>query len=92
MITLADQLTTAVDDEVGQAGGGGGEGRLTTQWLAALRVKIFKAVVFEVFMAVVLSGCQCWSPRGGRREEGAAGTLLFEAVFRATGRPVLMLV
>ena len=31
-------------------------------------------------MAVVLSGCQCWSPRGGRREEGAAGTLLFEVL------------
>ena len=57
---------------------GGGEGRLTTQWLAALRVKIFKAVVFEVFMAVVLSGCQCWSPKGGRREKGVAGVLLFE--------------
>ena len=56
----------------------GGEGRLTTQWLAALRVKIFKAVVFEVFMAVVLSGCQCWSPKGGRREKGVAGALLFE--------------
>ena len=50
-------------------GGGGGEGRLTTQWLAALRVKVFKAVVFKLFMAVVLSGCQCWSQReeGGRR-------------------------
>ena len=33
-------------------------------------------------MAVVLSGCQCWSPRGGRREEGAAGTLLFEVLCR----------
>ena len=31
-------------------------------------------------MAVVLSECQCWSPRGGRREEGAAGTLLFEVL------------
>ena len=29
-------------------------------------------------MAVVLSGCQCWSPKGGRREKGAAGALLFE--------------
>ena len=58
----------------------GGEERLTTQWLAALRVKIFKAVVFEVFMAVVLSGCQCWSPKGGRREKGAAGALLFEVL------------
>ena len=60
------------------AGGGGGEGRLTTQWLAALRVKVFKAVVFKVFMAVVLSGCQCWSPKGGRREKGEAGALLFK--------------
>ena len=58
----------------------GGEGRLTTQWLAALRVKIFKAVVFEVFMAVVLSGCQCWSPKGGRREKRVAGALLFEVL------------
>ena len=33
-------------------------------------------------MAVVLSGCQCWSPRGGRREEGAAGTSLFEVLCR----------
>ena len=53
--------------------GGGGEGRLTTQWLAALRVKVFKAVVFKLFMAVVFSGCQCWS----QREKGEAGVLLF---------------
>ena len=33
-------------------------------------------------MVVVLSGCQCWSPRRGRREEGAAGTLLFEVLCR----------
>ena len=31
-------------------------------------------------MAVVLSGCQCWSPKGGRREKGAAGALLFEVL------------
>ena len=54
--------------------------RLTTQWLAALRVKIFKVVVFEVFVVVVLSGCQCWSPKGGSREKGAAGALLFEVL------------
>ena len=29
-------------------------------------------------MAVVLSGCQCWSPKGGRREKGEAGALLFK--------------
>ena len=29
-------------------------------------------------MAVVLSGCQCWSPKGRRREKGEAGALLFE--------------
>ena len=29
-------------------------------------------------MAVVLSGCQCWSPKGGRREKGVVGALLFE--------------
>ena len=33
-------------------------------------------------MAVVLSDCQCWSPRGGRREKGAAGALLFEVLCR----------
>ena len=31
-------------------------------------------------MAVVRSGCQCWSPKGGRREKGAAGALLFEVL------------
>ena len=33
-------------------------------------------------MAVVLSGCQCWSPKGGRREKGAAGVLLFGVLCR----------
>ena len=32
-------------------------------------------------MAVVLSGCQCWSPKGERREKGAAGAL-FEMLCR----------
>ena len=31
-------------------------------------------------MAVVLSGCQCWSPKGGRRGKGVAGALLFEVL------------
>ena len=33
-------------------------------------------------MAVVLSGCQCWSPKGGRREKGVAGALLFGVLCR----------
>ena len=33
-------------------------------------------------MAVVLFGCQCWSPKGGRREKGVTGTLLFEVLCR----------
>ena len=73
---------------VGRWGRGGGG--LTAQWRAALRVKIFKAVVFKVFMAVVLSGCQCWSPKGGRRKKGVAGALLFKVSCRlCCSRPSL---